>query len=199
MVDSQAILKEMSDYAKENNVPIMQEDGLKFLTAYIKQHKCQNILEIGTAIAYSTCIMALLDKTIHITSIERDEKRYLEALKNVKRLNLEEQITLIYNDAETIDLKDKFDLIFIDAAKAQNQKFFEKFSKNLMPSGTIVTDNLNFHGLVAKDESEIESRNVRGLVRKIKAYIEFLKNNSSYETTFYDIGDGISISIPKER
>lgn len=199
MVEEQKIIKEMYQYAHENNIPIMQEDGLEFLTNYIKENNVKNILEIGTAIAYSTCRMALLDKDISITTIERDKERYEEAKKNVANLKLEKQINLIYGDAETIELAGSYDLIFIDAAKAQNEKFFEKFKQNLTSSGTIITDNLNFHGLVAQDEKTIESRNVRGIVRKIKSYINFLKENTSFTTTFYDIGDGISVSIPKER
>lgn len=199
MVEEQKIIKEMYQYAHENNIPIMQEDGLEFLTNYIKENNVKNILEIGTAIAYSTCRMALLDKDISITTIERDKERYEEAKKNVASLKLEKQINLIYGDAETIELAGSYDLIFIDAAKAQNEKFFEKFKQNLTSYGTIITDNLNFHGLVAQDEKTIESRNVRGIVRKIKSYINFLKENTSFTTTFYDIGDGISVSIPKER
>lgn len=199
MVEDHKIIKEMYQYAHENNIPIMQEDGLEFLTNYIKENNVKNILEIGTAIAYSTCRMALLDKDISVTTIERDKERYEEAKKNVASLKLEKQINLIYGDAETIELTGSYDLIFIDAAKAQNEKFFEKFKQNLTSSGTIITDNLNFHGLVAQDEKAIESRNVRGIVRKIKSYINFLKENTSFTTTFYDIGDGISVSIPKER
>lgn len=188
-------ISKIRKYAEENNVPIMLDDGLNFLISYIIKNNVSNILEVGTAIGYSSIMMALSSPKVKITSIERDEKRYLEALKNIKKFNLEDRITLIYNDALSVNLSDEFDLIFIDAAKAQNIKFFEKFSPSLKVGGTIVTDNLNFHGLVEKDESEISSRNVRGIVRKTKAYIEYLKENPKFETTFYNIGDGISISI----
>lgn len=190
-------IKQIKEYAKENNVPIMMEDGIEFLTDYIKKNNIKNILEIGTAIGYSAIMMALVDKDIKITTIERDENRYQEALKNIEIFNLENQITPILKDAFEVELTDEFDLIFIDAAKAQSIKFFEKFEVNLKQNGTVITDNLNFHGMVQKDEKEITSRNVRGIVRKTKAYIEFLKENKNYETTFYDIGDGISISIKK--
>ena len=175
----------------------MLEDGIDFLTTYIKKNNIKSVLEIGTAIGYSSIMMALVDKDIKITTIERDEKRYQEALKNIEKFNLENQITPILKDAFEVELKEEFDLIFIDAAKAQSIKFFEKFEVNLKQNGTVITDNLNFHGMVQKDEKEIASRNVRGIVRKTKAYIEFLKENKDYETTFYDIGDGISISIKK--
>ena len=139
--------------------------------------------------------MALVDKDITITTIERDEKRYLEAVKNIKKCHLEDRINLLYKDAFDVTLSDEFDLIFIDAAKAQNTRFFEKFEKNLSKNGTIITDNMNFHGLVEDTES-IKSRNLRALVRKVKNYHEFLQNNENYETEFLDIGDGLAISRP---
>ena len=187
-------IKEIKEYAKEHNVPIMLDDGINFLTTFIIKHQISNVLEIGTAIGYSAIMMALASPNVKITSIERDRERYLEALKNVKKFNLEDRITLIYNDATEVKFKDQFDLIFIDAAKGKNMAFFKKFSKNLTQDGYIITDNIKFHGYVDKEESEIKTRNLRGLVRKIKEYINFLKDNEEYKTTFYDTGDGISVS-----
>ena len=189
------IINEIRAYAKEEKVPIMMDDGLKFLIEYIAKNKIQSVLEIGTAIGYSSIMMALSNPSLTITTIERDEKRYLEALKNIKKLKLEDRITLIFNDALDVSLSEKYDLIFIDAAKAQSIKFFEKFEKNLNPSGTIITDNLKFHGLVDKDEEEIESRNLRALVRKIKVNQRIGKTSDiNYKTDFYELGDGISVS-----
>lgn len=197
MVDNFSSVKKIKEYAKENNVPIMMDSGIQFLTNFIIKKDVRNVLEIGTAIGYSSIMMALSSPSVKITTIERDEKRYLEALKNIKELNLEDRITLIYNDALNVKIDGEFDMIFIDAAKAQNIKFFEKFERNLVSSGYIITDNIKFHGLVDKDEKEIKSRNVRGIVRKIKAYIGFLKDNVKYDTEFLDIGDGISVSCKK--
>ncbi len=187
-------LKTIEEYAKINNIPIMQKDGINFLTNFIKKNNIKNILEIGTAIGYSSIKMALTDDDIHVTTIERDSARYMEALKNIKNFNLDDRITIIFKDALEVTLDDKYDLIFIDAAKAQNEKFFLRFSDNLDTNGYIVTDNLNFHGLVFKDIDEIESKNVKGLVRKVKDYRQFLKDNKDFVTDFYDVGDGISIS-----
>ena len=128
------IINEIRAYAKEEKVPIMMDDGLKFLIEYIAKNKIQSVLEIGTAIGYSSIMMALSNPSLTITTIERDEKRYLEALKNIKKLKLEDRITLIFNDALDVSLSEKYDLIFIDAAKAQSIKFFEKFEKNLKKS-----------------------------------------------------------------
>ncbi len=194
-----AIIKEIKEYAIENKVPIMNQEGIDFLTTFIIKYQIKNILEIGTAIGYSSIMMTLCGPNIKVTTIERDEQRYLEAVKNIKRLNLEDRITLIFNDALNTKINDKYDLIFIDAAKAQNIKFFELFERNLNEGGYIITDNMYFHGLVNKNEKEIKSRNVRGIVKKIKDYITFLKNNEDYNTTIYDIGDGIAVSEKKTR
>ena len=182
----------LEKYARKYNIPIMQKDGIEFLINFIKENDIKNILEIGTAIGYSAIKMALVDNDINIVSIERDEDRYKEAVKNVKKFKLNNRIKLIKNDAFNIELNDKFDIIFIDAAKAQSIKFFNKFSKNLNKNKYIITDNLKFHGLVESNEKL--SKNLRQLVKKIKDYIQFLKDNNDYETVFYDVGDGISVS-----
>ena len=166
MVDNNAALEEIREYAEENNVPIMTEDGIKFLTNYIRKHNIKKILEIGAAIGYSAIMMALVDNEIEITTIERDEKRYLEAVKNIKKFHLQERITLLYKDAFDVELDEEFDLVFIDAAKAQNIKFFEKFKVYLAPGGSIITDNMHFHGLVEKDEKE--SKKSKALENKRK-------------------------------
>ena len=77
------------------------------------------------------------------------------------------------------------------------KKFFERFEPNLRPFGTVITDNMSFHGLVNQDEEQIESRNVRQLVRKVKDYKAFLENNQAFRTEFLEIGDGIAVSIKK--
>lgn len=188
---------ELENYAKEHNVPIMLPEGIEFLLTYIKEHQVEKILEIGTAIGYSAIRMALLSKDIKITTIERDKKRYLEAVANVEKFELQNQIEVIYADAFDVELTGEYDLIFIDAAKSQYIKFFEKFKKNLKSTGTIISDNLSFHGLVENQEHLELSKNVKGLVRKINEYISFLKDNDEFVTTFYEFGDGIGVSVKK--
>lgn len=189
-------IDDIEAFAKENNVPIMEKDGIDFLVNYIKENNLKKILEIGTAIGYSAIKIALIDKDISVTSVERDQKRYEIALKNIDYFNLNNQVELILEDALEVVLKEEYDLIFVDAAKSQYINFFNKFKENLKSNGIIISDNLNFHGLT-KTTKKIESRNVRGIVRKLNNYVEFLKNNNEFETKFIDIGDGISISIKK--
>lgn len=189
------LILEMESYAKEKNVPIMEKEGIAFLMKYIKANGVKNILEIGSAIGYSAILMASSSQEVKVTTIERDEKNYLECLKNVKKCNFESKVNVVFQDALDVNLQEntKFDLIFIDAAKGQYIKFFEKFKYFLSPNGVIITDNLKFHGYVGKKDS-IESKNLRQLVGKIENYIEFLKTNEEFETKFYDIGDGVSVS-----
>ena len=88
-------------------------------------------------------------------------------------------------------------MVFIDAAKGQNIRFFEKFEPNLTDHGVIITDNIDFHGLVQKDIESIQSRNLRGLIRKIREYIDYLKNNPKYDVEFLKVGDGIAVARKK--
>ena len=197
MIDKN-LLKEIEEYAKKEKVPIMQKEGIKYLINYIEVKDVKNVLEIGTAIGYSAICMALSNPNLKITTIERDEKRYLEAIKNIKKFNLEDRITLIFKDALEVDLDNKFDLIFIDAAKAQNIKFFTSFEKNLNKNGTVITDNIFFHGYTYMDPDKIESRNVRAIARKIREYIDFLEEKEEYETVIRKIGDGIAVTRRKD-
>ena len=184
----------LKEYATINNIPIMQDEGIDFLTTFIMKKQIKNILEVGTAIGYSAIMMAKTSNDIHVTTIERDETRYMEALKNIKKFNLEDRITLIFNDALNVNLEEEFDLIFIDAAKGKNKDFFEHFEKNLAINGYIITDNMYFHGYVEMNEEEIPSKNIQGIVRKIKDYTYFLENHMLYKTTIYKVGDGVAVT-----
>ena len=190
-------ISDLEEYARDFHVPIMLKDGIEYLLEYIKNNNIKNILEIGTAIGYSSIRMAQVNNDIKVTTIERDSNMYNEALKNIKSFNLDNQINVIYKDALNVELDDKYDLIFIDAAKSQYIKFFEKFKHNLNDNGVIITDNLSFHGLV-KDSTNC-SRNTKQLVKKIQNYIDFLKENKEYDTEFISISDGISITRKKSN
>ncbi len=194
------LIKEMEEYASLKNVPIIEKDSITFIMKYIKTKNIKNILEIGSAIGYSAILMASSNKDTNVTTIERDEVRYMECLKNVKKCNLDSKINVVYQDALELNLSEdlKYDLIFIDAAKGQYTKFFEKYEHYLAPGGVIISDNINFHGFVGNSET-IESKNLRGLVEKLENYIEYLKVNPKFDTKFYSIGDGLSVSERKNE
>lgn len=192
------MLSELEIYAQTYNIPIMEKEGIEFMCNFIKTHKTYRILELGTAIGYSTIQMAMVDPKVKIVTIERDEKRYKLANENIKKYNCSNQITTVLEDALTYDTLEMFDLIFIDAAKSQYIKFFERYENNLEVGGYIISDNLKFHGFVDHPE-RIQSRNLRQMIGKIKRYVDYLENHISYETTFLDIGDGIAISKKQKK
>ena len=187
-------------YAKENNVPIIKDEGLSFLLNTIKLKNCKNVLEIGTAIGYSAIMMAKCGT--NVVTFERDENMYNLAINNIKDFGLDNKINVIYHDAldgASLLNGKKFDLLFIDAAKAQYQKFFDIFTPFLSDNGVVVCDNMYFHGYLDKPQEEL-SRNIRGMMRKLNAFHEYLLNNKDYDTSIYDnIGDGISISIKRNK
>jgi len=185
--------EELKKYAEFYSIPIIADGGLEYLKDYIKHNNVKSILEIGTAIGYSAINMALVDEKIKVVSIEKDEKRYLEAIKNIKKFFLENRIILIFNDAINVELDEKYDLIFIDAAKGQYINHFNHFKKYLKKDGAIITDNIKFHGLV-DSEDEIESKGLKGIVTKIRNYIEFLNENEEYETKYIKTGDGLAVT-----
>lgn len=188
---------EMEQYAAEYNVPIIEKESIAFIMKFIKTNEIKEILEIGSAIGYSSILMASVSEDVKITTIERDETRYMECLKNVKKCGMQDKINVVCQDALEVNLSGvSYDLIFIDAAKGQYTKFFEKYKYFLKPGGVIISDNLKFHGHVG-NRSNIASRNLKQLVGKIENYIDFLKNNEEFETKFYDVGDGLSVSIRK--
>ena len=187
------ILKELKEYALLHKVPIIKDEGLDFLLKNIQKYNVKRVLEIGTAIGYSAIAMS---KYASVLTIERNKEMINEAIKNFKKAN-SSNITLIEGDALEVEVDGEFDLIFIDAAKAQYEKFFNKYTKLLKKGGLVICDNLSFHGLVQNKEENM-SRNLRSLVRKIEAFNSFLLNNQDYEThIYYEIGDGVSLSIKK--
>ncbi len=186
-------MEELEEYARLNGVPIMQKDGILYLVNYIRDNNIKNILEIGTAIGYSAMMMASVNKDIRVTTIERDLDRYRMAKLNISKYGLDKQIDVIYGDATDVVVEGLYDLIFIDAAKGKNIYFFEKFKDNLVLDGTIITDNLAFHGLV-DDDTLIKTKNQRGIVNKIRSFIEFLNNNEEFDTEFISVGDTVAVS-----
>ena len=189
--------QEMDEYAKVNHVPVMQDEGIDLLIQKIKEYNCHSFLELGTAIARTAIMVASLDPNMKVVTIERNPEMILQAKENIKNSGLSNQITLIEGDALEVELPNqKFDCIFIDAAKAQYTRFFKKYSPLLNSNGIIVSDNMYFHGLVQHPENT-HNKNTKDLVRKIRKYHEFLKSLEDYETVFYPHGDGVAVTRRK--
>ena len=191
MNNTQALIEEMKDYGINNNVPIMSTQTIDTINKIITDNNITSILEIGTAIGYSTICFANNPSIKKITSIERDNDRYNIAVSNVKKSGLS-NIDLLHDDALNVSITDKYDLVIIDAAKSQNMKFFNKYKENLNDNGIIIIDNLSFHGYVG-NSSNIKSRNLRQMVRKIEKFIDFLDNQEEYDVKYIEVGDRLGV------
>ena len=187
------LICDMEIFAKENNVPIMIKDTIEYIVSKIKENKISSILEIGTAIGYSTIIFGR--EVNNITSVERDIERYNLATTNVKISGLK-NIKLIFCDALDLDINEKFDMVIIDAAKSKNVEFFEKYKNNLNKDGIIIIDNMNFHGLVG-NSSAIRNRRLRSLVKKLESFWSYIDNQEEYSVEHINIGDGIVVCKKK--
>lgn len=186
-------LGDIRKFAKKNSVPIMMDESNEFICEYIKSHNVKKILEIGTAIGFSSIKFASVRNDIFVTTIESDINRHISAKQNISDFGLDSRINAVYADALKYESSELFDLIFIDAAKAQYINFFEKYKNNLAKGGVIISDNLSFHGMV-NDLTLTHNYSTKKLVKKIIKYVDFLKENKEFTTEFYECGDGISVS-----
>ena len=189
------LIDDIREYGTSNEVPIMSVESISEITKIIKNNNIHSILEIGTAIAYSTICFASIDGVNKVTSIERDKVRYQIAKSNVSKSELH-NIELICDDALNTEINGIYDLIIIDAAKSQNMKFFNKYKNNLSERGIIIIDNLDFHGYVGRS-NEIKSRNLRQMVRKIEKFLDFLDNLNDFEVKYIEVGDRLGICQKK--
>ena len=188
---------EMKEYAMDHAVPVMMDEGQEFLISKIKEYKCKSFLEIGTAIAKTSIMVASLDKDMRVVTIERNPDMIEQAKINIDKADCSNQIQLIEGDAlEVENPQGPFDCIFIDAAKAQYIRFFEKYCPLLSDNGIIITDNMEFHGLI-KHLENTKNTNTRQLVLKIQKYHDYLEQLVDYRTEFYSIGDVIALTRRK--
>lgn len=185
------MIEEIKKEALEKDVPIIKDGGLIFLLDFIKEKQLTKILELGTAVGYSAINMARVRKDIHIDTIEKNEEMYKQALINIEKENLSNQIDVHFMPIEEYKTKKKYDFIFVDAAKAQYGKYLEQFIDNLDEDGYVLFDNMVFHNMIY-NINEIKSKNTRSLVKKIINFREKMSKDSRFDIIFYDnIGDGL--------
>ncbi len=182
--------------ALERNIPVMQKEGIDFLIETLNGIKAKSLLEIGSAIGYSAMMMVSHVEDLRVETIELNKDRYDEAVANISERLLESRITIYHDDALEFDVNTlshyPYDCLFIDAAKAQYQKFFEKYIPFVKEDGIVIVDNLDFHGMIF-DIEHIKNRNTKQLVKKIKRFKDWIFNHDDYEVDYYQVGDGICI------
>ena len=188
--------EDLEKSAIDRNIPIMQREGLEFMINIFKENDCHCCLEIGSAIGYSAMMLVSNIDNFKVETIELNDERYFEAINNIKDNNLQEKIIIHHDDALEFDCNSlvlkKYDCLFIDAAKAQYQKFFEKYIGLIKEDGVCIVDNLDFHGMIF-DIENIKNRNTKQLVKKIKRFKDWIFNNDEYDVTYYHVGDGICV------
>lgn len=198
--EKNSLLTEMEHFAKIHHIPIMEHSSLNMMIQFLRIQQPKRILEIGTAIGYSALRMADALPNVHIVTVEREAVRCRQAHDYISRAHgAKNRITIIEGDALEVFAKvkaiDRFDAIFIDAAKGQYRRFFELYTPLLQDNGCVYTDNVLYKGLVAKEN--IESRRASGFVKKIKAYNQWLMDHPAFITEILPVGDGVAVSLKK--
>lgn len=191
-------LKEMEDFAHQNHVPIVQKDTAKFLEFMTSLKKPKKILELGTAIGFSSVLMYISSGTEpEIVTIERDPEMIELAKKNLSNLGLDKKITIREGDCLEVlkTLKDSFDLIFVDAGKGHYNHFLPECLRLLASDGIIIADNVLFRGMVATDE--LVKRRKITIVKRMRNYLDLVNSNQDLITSVIPIGDGIAVTKRK--
>ena len=189
-------IEEIHDSAREKNIPVMKNSGMSFLLEYLKEHEnIRDILECGTAVGYSAIRMAMVRWDMAVDTIEADPVMYESACRNIRDFHLEDRIHVYLCDAARFETKKIYDLVFVDAAKSQYQRYLEHFYDNTVPGSVFFFDNLSFHGIV-DDPSLSQNRSTVQMTRKILKFRERLLKDERFQTEYYpDIGDGVAAAV----
>ena len=192
-MNKQELLKIKQEALKEH-IPIIMDDTLNVIEKTLKDKKVNNLLEIGTAVGYSAiCFSEFLSENGKIDTIERDTERVNKAKINIKRAEVEGKINILEGDAVEIlpTLNNKYDVIFIDAAKGKYTFFLNEALRLIKPNGIIFADNILYKGYVMSDYNKHKQRTA---VRNLREYIKEITENPNLETEILETGDGLAIS-----
>ena len=188
------MLDKIKEKALEEHIPIIMDDTLEVIGKHLEKEKPKRILEIGTAVGYSAiCFSKFLDKDGVIDTIERDVERIKEAKINIKNMNLEKVINIYEGDAIEIlpTLDEKYDVVFIDAAKGKYPFFLKESLRMINKNGIIFADNILYKGYVMSDYNKHKQRTA---VRNLREYIKEITENPNLETEILEVGDGLAVS-----
>ena len=196
------VLEKIEQCAIKDNVPIIRKEMESFLRVMLSISKPLNILELGCAIGYSAILMSeYLPEGGHITTIENYDKRIVEAKANIQKANLQDKITLLEGDAMEVmkDLEtEKYDFVFMDAAKAQYINFLPEVMRLMKPGAILIADNVLQDGDIIESRYGVIRRN-RTIHSRMREYMYQVKHMEELETTIVPIGDGITMSVKKEK
>ncbi|OXT07673.1 methyltransferase [Thermoanaerobacterium thermosaccharolyticum] len=193
------LLKDIENYANENFIPIIKPEVARFLETIVKIKQPQNILEIGTAIGYSSIIMLKAYKNAKVLTIEKDIDMAEMAKINFIKASLIDRVELVKGDALEVlpCLSNKYDLIFIDASKGHYKEFFDESLRVLNDDGILICDNILYKGYVTNEVHVKHKR--RTIVYRMRDFISYVLDRKDITTTIIPIGDGLSISVKEEK
>lgn len=193
-------LQKFRDYCERRQLPIIHKEVGQFIKLMINQLNAKSILEIGTNVGYSSIFMSKAMKGQgKLVTLERSEKFYREALKNISDFGLEKNIEVYLGDAvDTLDkVEGTFDIAFIDAAKSYYRIFFDKCLKVMKPGAIIISDNVLYQGMVASDTLLV--RRKKTSVRNLRNYLHYISNDDRFITSVLPLGDGLAVTLIKEN
>ena len=187
-------LEKIKEKALSEHIPILMDDTLEVIDKILKEVKPKRMLEIGTAVGYSAmCFSRYLDEDGTIDTIEREHDRVEEAKENIKKVGVENKINILEGDAVEIlpTLNNKYDVVFIDAAKGKYPFFLEQSKRMLNKNGIIFADNILYKGYVMSDYNKHKQRTA---VRNLREYIKEVTEDENCKTEILEVGDGLAIS-----
>lgn len=187
-------LNKIKEKALEDHIPIIMDDTLEVIENYLKEKNVKRILEIGTAVGYSAiCFTKVLSEDGIIDTIERDEERVKQAKINIEKAEVKDKINIYKGDAVEIlpTLNEKYDVVFIDAAKGKYPFFLKEALRMIKENGVIFADNILYKGYVMSDYNKHKQRTA---VRNLREYIKEVSENPNLDTEILEVGDGLAIS-----
>ena len=186
-------LSNIKEYAEKYAVPIIRPQTAKLIENFVQEKRPENVLEIGTAIGYSGLIF-LLNSNAKLTTIEHNEKYIKVARQNFKKFHKMKNVKIINNDCLVVLAKmasqkkynNFFDIVFLDGPKAQYDKLLELALIILKSGGTIIVDDVLFHGI------ENTSKRFKTIISRMENFTEKCKNHQNISKfTLKNIEDGI--------
>ena len=190
-------LERIKQKALEDKIPIIMDDTLKVIDRLLNEKKPERILEIGTAVGYSAiCFSEYLQEGGIIDTIEREAERVLQAKENVNRAGVQDKINILFGDAVEIlpTLNEKYDVVFIDAAKGKYPFFLKEALRMLNKGGIIIADNVLYKGYVMSDYNKHKQRTA---VRNLREFLQEMQNNPRLDFKILEVGDGLAVACLK--
>lgn len=190
-------LEKVKKKAIEEHIPILMDDTLEKVKEILIQKKPKKILEIGTAVGYSASQMIRFAPDAKVDTIELDESRAQEALQNVKKIGIAEQVHILVGNAVEIlpTLTGEYDMILIDANKGKYPFFLQEGIRLAKNGGIIVADNILYKGYVMGDYHKHKQRTA---VNHLREYIQMATEDERLQTQILEVGDGLALSHVKK-